>query len=779
MKFIIITLLALLLLNINNIKVKGKPANDYFLNINNSNNVENVIEKIVKRANTGSNFQSVKYINYEESLKEVDNPYRGFYQEMETKLSPSGGNVKNYPETSLIRLLVDLSPFSKVKNNQQDMELTKEALVLFEDVLKTLVKSQKTAVIRFAYHPGFNSDNHTYEPSMKFLLKHQEQLGAIMSKYTEVIAVVECGMLGMYGEMHSSFVYDDKDTFYQNTVLVINKWLEVLPQNLTLSVRKPKFYCHWKGIDLNSIDKDLTTVKDKSYRVGIYNDGYFASNGDLGTYTNRNKEVKWLYNQAKHTVFGGEFGRPDEDSTYNISFNDMVSEMFITHTSYLNSGFYKGTLKKIKNSKYNGSDKKYVGQNGMIYVQNHLGYRFVVKDVSITKSIGKNESFGIIVKINNVGFGNLVTPKEPIILLKNSNTNNIYKFPLLSDKTVQKEIVENINPNQWESNATYNFKAVFKLPNNISTGNYKVYLRLASNKDSKGTNGYPIRFANDDNKIWDYDLGANYLADFTITNTNTNNKNNNNNNNNNSVGSINRNPNNKNVNNNPNNNASPTTTILSPVIPRITTKLTSRISTKTIPKTTTISKPTSISTPRVGNGNANNNNNSSTPSQNYYKYAIKFRGTLSNQENYYLGARDLKTYDFFKLSKKDDSTKSGIYRTWHVNSIKEPSLFYLSDSLYGSGDGKPTNYCLDIGYYVTMKGYNYLSIVECSKAKYKFKYGGTYKDTIDIYYRSNNKHITDRKGNNLCLYYSVIPHIAKCSDYESKENLRWTRYIMD
>ncbi|ORX78285.1 hypothetical protein BCR32DRAFT_295133 [Anaeromyces robustus] len=706
MKFLSIIFLASLLFNNNNIEVKGKPTNDVVPSNFDLDNLD-VTNVLVKKSNMNLNLQSVNYISYEESLNEFNNPYRGFFKQLRVKLTPSGGSASSLPKTNLIRVLVDLSEFSKVKNHSKDYELTDKALTILENVLKLFKSNQRTAVIRFAYHPDYSSSNHTYEPSMDTILKHQEKLGKLLTNYSDIIAVVECGLLGMYGEMHSSYVYEDKTLFSQNASKIIEKWLEVLPPSITISVRKPKFYCDWKGIDIKNIDKDTSTSNKKASRIGLYNDGYFASDSDLGTYKDRTKEVKWLTSQAKHTLFGGEFGRPD--STFKIDLNTLLSEIFLTHTSYLNLGFYEGTIDKLKNTKYSLSDKKYKGQSGMVYVQNHLGYRFVVKSVSITKIISKNESFGLMVKIANVGFANLIKPKESIIILKNTSSNTNYKFPLMYDNTLQMDVLENVNPNNWESNTENIFKVSFKLPNNVSVGNYKVYLRLASDKDSSGNNGYPIRFVNEGNNIWDSTLGANYLADLTITNTN---------------------------NSNYSNNSNPSSNNVKTYVPP---KPTSTITKK--PSYTPLAYPKTKT--------------------NYIN--IKFKGTLKNKVNYYLGVRQLGIYNYFNIVNEYDSAKSVKYRTWHVTSLTEPSFIYLSDGTYGN-PGNPTNYCLDLSIYGTSQGYNYLSIVECSKAKYKFKYGGTYSDTIDIYNR-NNQHIIDKNGNKLCLFYSTTPRISRCEKH--------------
>ena len=82
------------------------------------------------------------------------------------------------------------------------------------------------------------------------------------------------------------------------------------------------------------------------------------------------------------------------------------------------------------------------------------------------------------------------------------------------------------------------------------------------------------------------------------------------------------------------------------------------------------------------------------------------------------------------------------YYTWFVTSKTKPSYLYLSDGVSGNV-GKPTNYCLDLGDYVNNEtdNYNYLRIVNCSDAKFKFKYDTSYNKsygTINVYDNNGN-----------------------------------------
>eukprot|EP00833_Pecoramyces_ruminatium_P009443 jgi/Orpsp1_1/1183475/evm.model.c7180000085370.1 len=672
---------------------------------------------IAKRSTVG--VQSISNIKYIESLSEIQNPYRGFFKQLKITLNRNGKSKSgSIPKTNLVRILVDMSDF-------QRYALDEKALSYLRNIFEQLKSSHKSFVIRFAYDPGYSGSN-TKEPSIEMVLKHQEGLRKLLGDYADSIGSVECGLFGAYGEMHSSSVYKTDEQRKNYVVKTIEKWLDVLPSSITLSVRTPEFYCDWSKINRKDLSNNITKAKQSAYRVGIYNDGYLASYSDLGTFRDREAEIKWLSNQAKHTLYGGEFGKFKNKEMKNVEHSSkyMEKEAFLTHTSYLNLGWYKDTVEQMKKEQYSGTDKRYKGKTGFQYIENHLGYRFVVRGVRLTKSAEINGKFGLEVDIENVGFANLIKPKSIILIMVGSN-NTSYRITNL-------EILSNGNPSNWDSKKTSTFKSEVTLPSGMGKGNYKAYIRIASSRSSKGLSGYPIRFANDDKNIWDNSLGANYLGEFTVVG---NAKNSNKATTNNLI------ENNKSTNNN---------------------------------ATTNNATKNNATNNNATINNATNNKTSSSSTNNKYA-TLKFKGKLDNTTNFYLGVKELKEHKSFNIYESNE-TNSGKYRTWHVTSQTSPSLFYLSNGTYGN-EGKPSNYCLDLGNYKNDNGLNYLSIVECSKAQHKFMYGGTFSDSIDVY-NINGKHLTDGNGNKLCLYYSMTPRIAICKNPSTNKNIGWAKHSL-
>jgi len=96
---------------------------------------------------------------------------------------------------------------------------------------------------------------------------------------------------------------------------------------------------------------------------------------------------------------------------------------------------------------------------------------------------------------------------------------------------------------------------------------------------------------------------------------------------------------------------------------------------------------------------------------------------------------------------------------------------YLSNGKEGKL-GKSTDLCLNVSDEKENSEYNYVNIVNCSDASYKFMYNDSYTDAINIYTK-DDKPFTNAKGEKLCLYYATNPRISKCKNPESTPKLGW------
>ena len=460
-----IIILIILIITVTILIIKLKPNSKSDINTNPSKKSDN--------------FTSESFI---ESIKPIFNPDQGFFRSVYITMTPdSFVNKTNKPIDDVYHLRCDISHFSKVANKDKDKELTDIALNGLDEYLNKLKIENKNAVIRFAYDPGFNG-NENNETSLEMMEKHIKQLSPILDKHYHTLIAIEAGMIGPWGEMHSSDIATD-----ENKAKVFQWWLENT-HNIPILGRYPKSLFYYFNKTLDDMEKYDINSTNKGYLLGIFNDCFLSGERDVGTYRfNRTREIEWLSKQNEHLPFGGE-------TCEVYRFNDLdyaIPEMFKLKISYLNSGYKKEVIAKWNNTIYNssmGKDLIFYGVSGYNYIKTHLGYRLVI--ISINVLYNKGADFDLIINIKNVGFGNLL--KEKYIDIIYTDTNN----DIISKK-------ENLGKYKGEERLVISSKLL-----DIENEEYKVFVKLCGLKENNN-DYYCVQFANE--KLYDANIKANYI----------------------------------------------------------------------------------------------------------------------------------------------------------------------------------------------------------------------------------------------------------------------------
>ena len=426
--------------------------------------------------------------SYTEITDAIDNPERGFYSTCFVGAKETDNTVQN-PTGKLIHMRISLGNFSHNYLNYRGKApehyteggwepLSQDFLDALNATLDHLRQNGGSAILRFAYDDFDGVAD--LEPDMAGVLAHIEQLSGVFAQNADVIAAVESGFLGCWGEQHTSGIVTP-----ENIAALVDALLEAVPEPITVSVRRPVYYCYAAGLRLEDLATHRADPTSPYYRVGVYNDGYLGSCSDLGTYTDRAMEVAWLDYQAGHTLFGGEVvaNYSDDGTVYN-SIDYISEEMFRTHTSYLNIEWNGSVIDQWRESTYTGDDPVYYGLSGFTYVENHLGYRFVLRSSAF---YGDRIGF----TVENVGAGNVL--KEETVTLN-----------LVDEDGILTQIPTGLDVTDWQSGETA--QAFVPLPQDLPAGTYTAYLNIADE------NGNQIRFAND-NPFSDYGNG---IGSFTL-----------------------------------------------------------------------------------------------------------------------------------------------------------------------------------------------------------------------------------------------------------------------
>lgn len=447
-----------------------------------------------------------------------DNPERGFYStsflQLGTNGAVSGPTAVKSNTSSLLYLKVDLSAFSGSMNEEgQDLELTDAAISALEGTLEQIKQNNNTVILRFVYDnnaSGIIQNVNKVEPGQTILLRHIERLGPAFRRYASTIDVIQVGFYGLWGEAYYNTDAARTPRHYKETIPALLD--ATAGTEITIAVRTPEYYSWYRDIDIGNIESDLTTSREDAYRVGIFNDAYGASSDDLGTYHDREAETGWLRDQASHTFFGGEaivdagydwvtpslaLGEYNKESYF-------IPEAFKIHTSYLNWEWNQALHTQWAGQPYSGTDPLYQGKCALTHIENHLGYRFVVREVRTYENAKSGERLPIDITIENVGFANLIKSKQADVILTDSSGTVVHTYEGAA-----------IDARDFLSQTSIKKSVTVKLPE-LEAGDYKLYLRLWTGEKLKnGTYYNAIRFANDGLE-YNTALAANYIAKFTV-----------------------------------------------------------------------------------------------------------------------------------------------------------------------------------------------------------------------------------------------------------------------
>ena len=504
-----------------------------------------------------------------ESTAFIANPGRGWHYPFEVTLPKDSGSpppwhltaiANNSDRYKIFQLRVNLVRFSaagaeaylanegtqltKINDLEgtEDDVLSQAALDYLEQYFNAARTHKVGLIVRFGYlwpwdeiplYIGVEPAN------FNLILHHIEQISELLNKYSDVILAIESGMLGQWGEQHSTQYalgwcgicsncavhnyYNCSDRLAgdqrarQNFFAVIQKWLDctrdVLP-DVTISVRRPAIFVSWynqrygTNYTANNIHNiPPSTPGTDEYRIGVWNDSYLANDTDSGTYSARDtsyyanmraESLAWLERQARHTYFGGEYGWTIFEEPYHkIAY--MEIEAKLTHTTYLRGPVWMGGLLEYwMNNTYRGSDPVYYGKTSELqFIENRMGYRFVMRksELSLTVNAGGDLILGG--EIENVGFAPMLFTASASVLLVNDET--LWEFPV------------DLNLNSVELNIAVSreYNITINLPVEMESGTYEVYLKFTSDK-----NGEPIALANIN--MYNSTLKANKIGYVTV-----------------------------------------------------------------------------------------------------------------------------------------------------------------------------------------------------------------------------------------------------------------------
>ncbi len=453
-------------------------------------------------------------ISYTESTETLLNPGMGYTSTLWYRCAP-GKTTPRSPVGSLVLMFIDIGAFSSGENGtkNEDGTYTPGTDYPLDDVFFSALRETfeycrqngSTIALRFRY-----DDDGTRDPepaTYDMMLKHIHQIGdsGILSDYQDILMYVESGFVGCYGEQ-----WGGKYCSTAQKAELLDLLLDIVPDPIPVTVRTPDIFAKWAGIERKDLASWESEPNSRAARVGMYDDGYMGSDIDLGTYANRAVETAWLGRQTTRTYFGGEFsGNLEFAMQYDTYLpQNAIPEMYLTHLSYINSNIFGLYHDYTFGSEYdvpNVDNSAYYGQTVHKFIRDHLGYRFVLRDVNLPQKVEQGDVMQLQFDVENTGFANPIREQNAELLLEKDGCYIRTPIPLDS--------------RNWYSCKTTAEQISVQLPGGLTAGTWNVYLKLSvGNNTVQQTHMRSVRFANPD--IWNPALGANRIGSVQITESN-------------------------------------------------------------------------------------------------------------------------------------------------------------------------------------------------------------------------------------------------------------------
>lgn len=461
-------------------------------------------------------------INYGETVGTINNAGAGYTSTVWAVCKTEKTPVYN-PTSNLVLFFIDIGNFSCGVNGTTDdngnytegtdYDLNDSFFSAWDETLQNCYDNGCMVALRFRYDA--NGKDNPEPASFEQILHHIEQIkdSGLLEKYSDIIAYVESGFVGKWGEQHGG-----KYTSVQYKAQLLEAMLQAVPASIPVTVRTPDIFAEWAGIKrselnntelINSLTESAYTsdIQANKDRIGLYDDGYMGSDSDLGTYANREIETDWLHNQTFTSYFGGEFsGNLSWAQKYNTYLpENAIPEMYKTHLSYINSNIFQLYKDYTFSADYdvNGVDNSaYYGQTVHQFIRDHIGYRLVLRKSELTAETFQGGNATVNFEVENTGFAGVIP--------------SVYSYVILEKNGIYTLAESNIDCHDWKSCTTTTETIDIKIPDNLPSGEWNVYLKLnmGTGADITAMNNRSIRFANDD--IWNGSLGANYMGSINV-----------------------------------------------------------------------------------------------------------------------------------------------------------------------------------------------------------------------------------------------------------------------
>jgi hypothetical protein len=399
-----------------------------------------------------------------ESTENIINPERGYYTGYNLAAAGSASSVRTNGY-SLAISIVNLEAY-------RSSSLPSSFLTSLSNGFAKARAAGIKLVLRFAYNDSASAD-----ASKSRILGHITQLKPLLRDNADVIAVLQAGFIGAWGEWHSSTNGLDTPSARGEILLAL---LSALPSSRSVQVRKPTFKNDYRPGPIS--DSDAYSGSSRS-RLGHHNDCFLASSTDKGTYSSPVEDWKqYVADDTRYSPMGGETCAVYAART---DCAPAVAEMERLHWSYLNRQYHATVV------------SRWGSQGCDATIKTRLGYRFVLRRVAHSQRTPPGGVLALEMDIRNRGFATPFNARPMEVVLIKGSTRKVARLEL--------------DARELTAGLKTTVKTYLRIPADLPSGTYTLALRMPDAYSRLASDPrYAIQLANND--VWDATTGDNILT---------------------------------------------------------------------------------------------------------------------------------------------------------------------------------------------------------------------------------------------------------------------------
>ncbi|HVK55803.1 MAG TPA: DUF4832 domain-containing protein [Burkholderiales bacterium] len=419
------------------------------------------------------------HVMYAPSTALFANPERGLYRHQGNCDSAAFNlatlqHYRTNEATTLVMCIFYLESFKA-------SPISQVALDFFQSQMQTVRAAGVKAIVRFAY----TADPAGIDAAPAQVAAHLNQLAPYLQGNSDVIYVVQAGIVGAWGEWYYTQNYGDAGVIsagdWVNRKAVIDNLLLAVPADRMVQLRTPQYK---RNLYTATALTDSEAFSGSAIaRLGHHNDCFLARWNDQGTYIDPTTEYPYLESETKYVAMGGEtceLNPPRSDCA------TALDELGRFHWSYLNADYNQAVV-----------DGWNTG-GCLDQVKQKLGYRFVLKYSSFPAAVTPGATYSMRLALENQGWAAPINGRIVELVLRNTVTGDLVRLPLTND------------PRRWLPGQTIDLSQAITFPTNVPAGTYTLLANLADPAPTlRSRPEYALQLAN--TGVWEAATGFNLL----------------------------------------------------------------------------------------------------------------------------------------------------------------------------------------------------------------------------------------------------------------------------